>query len=101
MGPSRWAWDPDRLDELIRAAAPATLDVCGGADNQQEVADGFTQVFVPEIDEPTMLTRLGARRGFHDWGHIGGTGSTCAASCPYYRSTCGRPVRHPSTPDGL
>ncbi len=34
----RWAWDPRRLDELIRAAAPATLYVCGGADNQQEVA---------------------------------------------------------------
>ena len=28
-----WAWDPARLDELIRAAAPATLYVCGGADN--------------------------------------------------------------------
>jgi hypothetical protein len=27
-----WAWNPARLDELIRAAAPATLYVCGGAD---------------------------------------------------------------------
>ena len=33
-----WAWDPARLDELIRAAAPATLYVCGGADNQLELA---------------------------------------------------------------
>jgi gluconate kinase len=68
-----WAWDPARLDELIRAAAPATLYVCGGADNQQEVADRFTQVFLLEIDEPTMLARLDARRDYHDWGRIGDT----------------------------
>ena len=29
-----WAWNPARLDELIRAAAPATLYVCGGAANE-------------------------------------------------------------------
>jgi adenylate kinase family enzyme len=68
-----WAWDPARLDELIRAAAPATLYVCGGADNQLEMADRFTQVFLLEIDEPTMLARLNERRGYHDWGHIGDT----------------------------
>ena len=68
-----WAWDPVRLDELIRAAAPATLFVCGGADNQHEVADRFTQVFLLEIDEPTMLARLDARRDYHDWGRIGDT----------------------------
>jgi len=68
-----WAWDPARLDELIRDAAPATLYVCGGADNQQEVADRFTQVFLLEIDEPTMLARLDARREYHDWGRIGDT----------------------------
>src|SRR5271156_6682210 len=43
-----WAWDPARLDELIRAAAPATLYVCGGADNELEMADRFTQVFLLE-----------------------------------------------------
>jgi hypothetical protein len=68
-----WAWDPARLDELIRAAAPATLYVCGGADNQDEVAGRFTQVFLLEIDEPTMLARLDERRDYHDWGHIGDT----------------------------
>ena len=67
-----WAWDPARLDELIRAAAPATLYVCGGADNQHEVADRFTQVFLLEIDEPTMLVRLDARQN-NDWGRIGDT----------------------------
>ena len=44
-----WAWDPVRLDELIRAAGPATLYVCGGADNEQELAGRFTQVFLLEI----------------------------------------------------
>ena len=68
-----WAWDPARLDELIAAAAPATLYVCGGADNELELADRFTQVFLLEIDEPTMLARLDARRDYHDWGRIGDT----------------------------
>jgi adenylate kinase family enzyme len=67
-----WAWDPARLDELIRAAAPATLYVCGGADNALEVADRFTQVFLLEIDEPTMLARVDARQN-NDWGRIGDT----------------------------
>ena len=62
-----------RLDELIRAAAPATLYVCGGSDNQHELADRFSQVFLLEIDEPTMLARLDVRRYDHDWGHIGDT----------------------------
>jgi gluconate kinase len=68
-----WAWDRGRLDELIRDAAPAALYVCGGADNQQELAGCFTQVFLLEIDEPTMLARLDARRDHHDWGRIGDT----------------------------
>lgn len=68
-----WAWDPARLDELIRAAAPATLYICGGADNELELADRFTQIFLLEIDEPTMLARLDARRDYHDWGRIGDT----------------------------
>ena len=68
-----WAWDAERLDELIRAAAPARLYVCGGADNQQEIAGRFAQVFLLEIDEPTMLARLDARREYHDWGRIGDT----------------------------
>ncbi len=68
-----WAWSPGRLDELIRAAAPATLYVCGGADNELELADRFTHVFLLEIDEPTMLARLDERRDYHDWGRIGDT----------------------------
>ena len=66
-----WAWNPARLDELIRAAAPATLYVCGGAANELQLADRF-QVFLLEIDEPTMLARLDARQD-NDWGRIGDT----------------------------
>jgi hypothetical protein len=68
-----WAWDPARLDELIRAAAPATLYVCGGAENELELAGRFTQVFLLELDEPTMLARLDAPSRDNDWGRIGDT----------------------------
>jgi hypothetical protein len=51
-----------RLDELIAAAGPAMLYLCGGADNQLELADRFTRVFLLEIDEPTMLARLETRQ---------------------------------------
>ncbi len=68
-----WAWVPARLDQLIATAGQATLYVCGGADNQLELADRFTHVFLLEIDEPTMLARLDARRDYHDWGRIGDT----------------------------
>ncbi len=68
-----WTWDPARLDELIAAAGPGTLFICGGADNQPDVAGRFAQVFLLEIDEPTMLERLDARRGYHDWGQAGDT----------------------------
>ena len=67
-----WAWNPGRLDELIRAAALATLYVGGGADNELELAGRFTQVFLLEIDEPTMLARVDARQD-NDWGRIGDT----------------------------
>jgi adenylate kinase family enzyme len=67
-----WAWNPARLDELIRAAAPATLYVRGGADNELQLADRFTHVFLLEIDEPTMLARIDARQD-NDWGRIGDT----------------------------
>jgi hypothetical protein len=65
-----WQWDPGRLDELIRAAAPATLYLCGGADNQMELAYRFAQVFLLEIDEATLLARLDTRQG-NEWGRAG------------------------------
>jgi thymidylate kinase len=36
------------------------------------MADRFTQVFLLEIDEPTMLARVDARKN-NDWGRIGDT----------------------------
>jgi hypothetical protein len=45
---------------LLRAGGSATLFVCGGADNQLELADRFRQVFPLELDEPTMLARIDA-----------------------------------------
>ena len=30
-------------------------------------------MFLLEIDEPTMLARIDARRDYHDWGRIGDT----------------------------
>jgi gluconate kinase len=68
-----WAWDPARLDEVIRAVAPATLYVCGGAANELELADRFTHVFLLEIDEATMLKRLDAPSRDNEWGRIGDT----------------------------
>jgi adenylate kinase family enzyme len=68
-----WAWDPARLDELIAAAGPTTLYVCGGAENELELADRFTQVFLLEMDEPTMLARLDAPSRDNEWGRIGDT----------------------------
>jgi thymidylate kinase len=81
-----WAWDPGRLDELIRAAAPATLYVCGGAANELELADRFTHMFLLEIDEPTMLARLDTRRDYHDWGHIGDTREHLRRFLPGYQA---------------
>ena len=92
-----WEWDPARLDELIRAAAPATLYLCGGADNQLELADRFIQVFLLEIDEPTMLARL--ERARTTSGAVPGTlASTYAASCRDTRTACAPSGRFPSTP---
>jgi hypothetical protein len=61
-----------RPDEVIRAAAPATLYVCCGAANELELADRFTDVFLLEIDEATMLARVDARP-YNDWGRTGDT----------------------------
>jgi hypothetical protein len=93
-----WAWDPARLDTLIRAAAPGTLYVCGGADNQQELAGRFTRVFLLEIDEPTMLARLHERRDYHDWGQIGHTREHLLRKLRSCRSGCAHPVPSRSTP---
>ena len=80
-----WSWDPARLDTLIRAAAPAMLYVCGGAANELELADRFTQMFLLEIDEPTMLARVDARPD-NDWGRIGDTREHLRRFLPGYQA---------------
>ena len=80
-----WAWDPARLDALIRATAPVTLYVCGGAANQLELADRFTKVFLLEIDEPTMLSRIDTRPD-NDWGRIGDTREYLRRFLPGYQA---------------
>src|SRR4249920_2624771 len=89
-----WAWDPGRLDELIRAAAPATLYVCGGAANELELADRFTHVFLLEIDEPTMLARVDARPD-NDWGRIGDTREYLRRKRPELQARYAHPGRSP------
>ena len=79
-----WEWNPARLDELIGAAAPAPLHVCGCADNELELADRFTQVFLLEIDEPTMLARLASRD--KEFGRIGDTREYQRRKLPEYQS---------------
>jgi hypothetical protein len=93
-----WEWNPARMDELIRAAAPETLYVCGGAANELELADRFAQVFLLEIDEPTMLARLDAPGRDNDWAASGTLASTYAAGCRDIRTACAHAGRSPSRP---
>ncbi len=81
-----WQWNPARLDELIAAAAPATLYVCGGAANELELADRFTHVVLLEIDEPTMLARLDAPSRENDWGRTGDTREYLRRFLPRYQA---------------
>ncbi|WP_033345016.1 AAA family ATPase [Catenuloplanes japonicus] len=54
----RWMWNPARLDELIAAAAPGTLFLCGNATNDLALWDRFDRAYLLVVDEPTMLARL-------------------------------------------
>jgi len=80
-----WAWDPARLDEVIRAAAPAVLYVCGGAANELDLADRFSHMFLLEMDEPTMLARLDEPSRDNDWGRIGDTREYLRRRRPEYQ----------------
>jgi hypothetical protein len=79
-----WQWNPARLDDLIRATAPATLYLCGGAGNQLELADRFTRVFLLEIDEPAMLARLDTRQD-NEWGRAGDSREYIRRRLPGYQ----------------
>lgn len=74
-----------RLDELILAAAPATLYVCGGADNQLKLTDRFSHFILLEIDESTMLARLDDPDRDNEWGRIGETREFLRRRLPGYQ----------------
>jgi shikimate kinase len=80
-----WNWDPIRLDELIRAAGPAPIYVCGGADNQLELADRFSHFILLEIDERTMLARLDDPDRDNEWGRVGETREYLRRRLPRYQ----------------
>jgi hypothetical protein len=67
----RWEWDPVRLDELISAAGPATVFVCGNAANEIDLLNRFDRVLLLVIDEPTMLARIDNPSRDHDFGRAG------------------------------
>ncbi len=93
-----WAWNPARLDELIGAAAPATLYVCGGADNELELADRFTQVSCWRSTSPRCW-RDWMRAGTTTTGAVSGTlASTYAAGCRKFRPACAHSARSPLMP---
>lgn len=64
----RWVWNPARLDELIAAAGPATLFLCGNAANDTDLWDRFDRVILLVVDEPTMLARIDDPRRDNDFG---------------------------------
>ncbi len=81
-----WTWNPARLDELVLGAGPATLFVCGNAANETDLADRFIQIFLLEIDEPTMLARLDAPGRDNDFGRIGDTREQLRHWLPGYQA---------------
>ena len=80
-----WNWDPVRLDELIQAAGPGPVYVCGGADNQLELADRFSHFILLEIDERTMLARLDDPDRDNEWGRVGETREYLRRRLPRYQ----------------
>ena len=67
----RWEWDPDRLDELITEAdelGVPTLWLCGQAANAVDLSGRFDAVFLLDIDEDTMATRMQRPERGNDFG---------------------------------
>jgi energy-coupling factor transporter ATP-binding protein EcfA2 len=70
----RWVWRCDRLDQIIAAARehdPPSLWLCGWAANQVDFIDVFDAVFLLDIDEQTMLRRVGNAYPGNDFGRVG------------------------------
>ncbi len=64
----RWEWNPERLDRLLRDAAPATVFVCGIAANETDLLDRFERVILLVVDEVTALARIDNPSRDNDFG---------------------------------
>jgi hypothetical protein len=84
---------PGPLDELISAAGPATLFVCGNAANETDLLDPFDRVFLLAIDEPTMMARLDGPGGDNDFGRMGDTRKQLRRWRPVTRRACAISMR--------
>ena len=70
----RWVWRRDRLDQIVAAARehdPPSVWLCGWAANQVDFIDVFDAVFLLDIDEQTMLRRVGNESRGNDFGRVG------------------------------
>jgi thymidylate kinase len=78
-----WRWDPARLDQIITAAARQGDDALwlfGHAANARDVADRFDATFLLEIDQQTMIARMGNPARGNDFGPVGDSLSAALAS---------------------
>jgi adenylate kinase family enzyme len=78
-----WRWDPARLDSIITEAAREGADVLwlfGRAANALDVADRFDATFLLEIDQRTMIARMGNPARGNDFGRVGDSLSAAPAS---------------------
>ena len=82
----RWEWDPVRMEEVLARVSAGTLFVCGGASNETDFFACFQQVFLLEIDEPTMLRRLDDPDRANDFGRTGDTREQLRRWLPDYQA---------------
>ena len=78
----QWRWDPQRLEEILTEAdqlGVATLWLCGKAANALSLAGRFDAVFLLEIDQQTMGTRMQRPQRGNDFGRVGDSLDTALA----------------------
>jgi hypothetical protein len=77
-----WRWDRARLDQIITAAArqgDEALWLFGHAANARDVADRFDATFLLEIDQQTMIARMGNPARGND---LAASGTACPRPWP-------------------
>lgn len=78
----QWMWDPRRLDQIIAEAGSEGVEVlwlCGHATNALQLADRFDISFLLDVDQQTMIQRMGNQRR-NDFGRVGDTLRAAVAS---------------------